>query len=105
MFKTLTAMTAATNIGKTTLIVNGLLGKDTNKWYYMTATDASGLEAITYGTAITAANWTEMKDTSNNPINFVEITPTAGHTMARIIEADSAGKPVAFADVVINIGE
>ena len=104
VFKVLDAMTAATDIGKTTLIVNGVLGASTNKWYYMTAAAASGLTALTYGTAITVANWTEMKDSSNNPINHVEITPTSGHTVARIVEVDSSNYPLAFADVVLNIG-
>jgi len=97
-------MTAATAVGKTTLIVNGQLNATGNKWYYMTAAAASGLTAITYGTAITTSAWTEMKDASNNPINYLEITPTAGHTVARIVEVDSANKPVGFADVVLNIG-
>lgn len=104
VFKVMDAMSAATNVGKTTLIVNGQLDATGNKWYYMTAAAASGLTAITYGTAITVANWTEMKDASNNPINHVEITPTSGHTVARIVEVDSASKPVAFADVILNIG-
>ena len=104
VFKHLEAMTAATDVGKTTLIVNGVLGATGNKWYYMTATAASGLTAITYGSAITVGNWTEMKDASNNPINHVEITPTASHTVARIVEVDSSNYPVAFADVLLNIG-
>lgn len=104
VFKTLDAMTAATAAGKSTLIINGVLGATGNKWYYMTATAASGLTAITYGSAITVGNWTEMKDASNNPINYVEITPTAGHTVARIVEVDSSAYPLAFADVLLNIG-
>ena len=104
VFKTLDAMSAATAAGKSTLIINGVLGASTNKWWYDTATTVAGLEGITFNSAITTANWTEMKDASNNPINFVEITPTAGHKFARIIEADSNNKPVAYADIVLNIG-
>lgn len=104
VFKTMDAMTAATAVGKTTLIVNGQLNATGNKWYYMTAAAASGLTAITYGTAITTSGWTEMKDASNNPINYMEITPTVGHTVARIVEVDSSDMPVAFADVILNIG-
>ena len=104
MFKVLDAMSAATDIGKTTLIVNGVLGATGNKWYYMTAAAASGLTAITFGSAITVGNWTEMKDASNNPINHVEITPTSGHLYARIVEVDSASKPIGFADIPLNIG-
>ena len=98
-------MTAATGVGKTTLLVNGMLNAATNKWYYVTAEKAADLTAITYDQAITVGDWTEMKDASNKPINFVEITPTAGHTIARIVEVNSANKPVAFADVLLSIGE
>jgi len=104
VFKTLDVMTAATDIGKTTIIINGVLGATGNKWYYDTAAAVGSLESITYGSAITAANWTEMKDASNNPINYVEITPTATHVVARVIEVDSSGYPLAVADVPLNIG-
>ena len=103
VFKALDAMTAATAAGKSTLIINGVLGASGNKWYYDLATSAAGLEGITYGTAITAANWTEMKDASNNPINHVEVTAST-NTIARIIETDSSGYPLAFADVPLNVG-
>jgi hypothetical protein len=103
VFKTLDAMTAATAAGKSTLIINGVLGASGNKWYYDLATTAAGLESITYGIAITAANWTEMKDASNNPINYVEVTASS-NTVARIIETDSSGYPLAFADVILNVG-
>lgn len=103
MFKTLDAMSAATAAGKSTLIINGVLGASGNKWYYDLAADAASLEGITYGSAITAVNWTEMKDASNNPINHVEVTAST-NTVARIIETDSSGYPLAFADVILNIG-
>ena len=45
-----------------------------------------------------------MKDASNNPINHVEITPTATHVKARVIETDASGYPLAFDDIVLNIG-
>ena len=92
------AMSAATDTGKTTLIINAQLDAPTNKWYYMTATSAAGLTAITYGTAITTGNWTQLT------ANATEITPTANHVIARIVEVDSANKPIAFADVPLNIG-
>lgn len=104
LFKVLDAMSAATDVGKTTLLINGVMNPTGVKWYYMTATAASGLTAITFGSAITTGNWTEMKDSSNNPINHVEITPTTNHTWARIVEVDSADKPIAYADVPLNIG-
>lgn len=97
-------MTAATAVGKTTIIINGVLGASGNKWYYDTAADVASLEAITFGSAITTSDWTEMKDAGNHPINYVEITPTAGHKVARVIEVDSNTKPIAVADIILNIG-
>ena len=104
LFKVLDAMSAATAAGKTTLQINGVMNPTGAKWYYQTAATPAGLTAITFGSAITTSAWTEMKDASNNPINHVEITPTATHTVARIIEVDSASKPIAYADVPLNIG-
>ena len=98
VFKVLDAMSAATDTGKTTLIINAQKDASTDKWYYMTATSAAGLTAITYGSAITVGNWTELT------ANATEITPTASHIIARIVEVDSANKPIAFADVPLNIG-
>ena len=102
LFKVLDANSAATAAGKTTLYINSKL--EGAKWYYDTATSAAGLESITFGSAITTANWTEMKDASNNPINHVEFQPTASHVIARVIEVDSNSYPIAFADVPLNIG-
>lgn len=104
LFAVLDAMSAATDTGKTTLIVNGQLHASGNKWYYDTAQTNAGLIGITFGQAITTGNWTEMKDASNNPINHVEITPTAGDVVARIVEVDSSAYPVAFADIPLYIG-
>lgn len=98
VFKALDAMTAATDIGKTTILINGVLEAATNEWYYMTADEAANLEPITYGTAITAANWTQLT------ANATEITPTDGDTVARIVEVDADGNPIAFTDVLLNIG-
>ena len=104
VFKVLDVLSAATDVGKTTLIVNGVLGATGNKWYYDTAATAASLEGITYGSAITTGNWTEMKDASNNPINHVEFQPTATHIYARVIEVDSSSYPLAYADIPLNIG-
>jgi len=98
VFKVLDAMSAATDTGKTTLIINAQKEASANKWYYMTATSAAGLTSITFGSAITTGNWTELT------ANATEITPTASHIVARIVEVDSADKPIAFADVPLNIG-
>lgn len=96
VFKHISVMTAATDTGKSTIIING--AKEGSKWYYMTATDASGLTAITFGSAITTANWTELTTPAT------EITPTSGHTMVRVVDVDANNKPISFGDAPINIG-
>lgn len=97
VLKILNVSTAATDTGKTTILIEpGSL--EGAKRYYQTAADAAALTAVTYGTAITAASWTEL--TSNG----LEITPTSGHTVVRVIEVDASGKPIASGDAVINIG-
>lgn len=98
VFKVLDAMSAATDVGKTTLIINAQLEASGNKWYYMTATSAAGLTPITFNSAITVGNWTQLT------ANATEITPTASHIIARIVEVDGSNKPIAFADVPLNIG-
>ena len=93
-------MSAATANAETTLIVNGVLGAATNKWYYDTATSAAGLEPLYYGTAITTANWTQM---TTNPL-AVDMSGSPTHKVARIVEVDSSNYPLAFADIPLNIG-
>ena len=65
----------------------------------MTAADATGLTAVTYGTAITVGNWTELT------ANGLEITPTSGHKVVRVVEVDSSNYPIAMGDAVLNVGE
>ena len=84
--------------GKSEIIVEpGAL--DGAKRYYMTAATAAGLTAVTYNTAITTANWTELT------ANGLEITPTAGHKYVRVVEVDSSDKPIALGDAILNIGD
>lgn len=84
--------------GKSKILVEpGAL--DGAKRYYVTAAAASGLTAVTYGTAITVGNWTEL--TSNG----LEITPTAGHKFVRVVEVDSNDKPIAMGDSKLYIGD
>jgi N4-gp56 family major capsid protein len=96
VLKNLIVGTAATSANKSTIIVTTPQEGATR--YYMTAAAASGLTAVTYGTAITTANWTALTGSS------VEITPTAGHTAVRVVEVDASNKPIAFGDAVLNIG-
>ena len=98
VFKALDVMTAATDTGKTTILINGVLEASGNKWYYDTAQTAAGLISLTYGSAITTGNWTQLT------ANATEITPTAGDTVVRVVEVDSSNYPVAFCDALLNIG-
>lgn len=96
VLKNLIVGTAATATGKSTVQV--LSEKEGSKRYYVTAAAASALTAVTYGTAITTTAWTELT------ANEVQITPTSGHTAVRVVEVDSANKPIAVGDAVLNIG-
>ena len=99
VLKTLNVQTAASmTTGKSEIIVEpGAL--DGAKRYYMTAATAAGLTAVTYNTAITTANWTELT------ANGLEITPTSGHKYVRVVEVDSSDKPIALGDAILNVGE
>ncbi len=96
--KDLSVVTAATDTGKSTIVVNGLKEASANKWYYVTAATAAALTAVTYNTAITVANWTELT------ANGTEISPTAGHKFIRVVEVDANSKPVAVGDAPLNVG-
>lgn len=98
VLKILNVGTAATDTGKTTILVEpGTM--EGSKRYYMTAAKASALKAVAYGTAITPAEWTEMSAATG-----VEITPTSGHTVVRVVEVDAESKPIAVGDAIINLG-
>ena len=102
VIKKLVAMTAATAVGKTTLLVPAVLEDASNERYYMTASSAAGLDALTFGTAISIGSGHFVKMTD---VNSLEITPSSGDTVARIVEVDgTAHKPVAATDVILNIG-
>lgn len=94
----LVVVTAATDTGKSTIVVNGQKAASANKWYYDTATTVAGLIGVTYNTAITTGSWTELT------ANGLEITPTAGDKYIRVVEVDSSDKPVAVGDALLNIG-
>ena len=94
--KNLGVMTSPTNAGKSTVVVNGV--KEGAKWYYMTAATVAGLTAVTAGTDITTSGWTELT------ANGLEITPTGGHKFIRVVDVDSASKPLSVGDAPINVG-
>lgn len=98
VLKILNVGTAATDTGKTTILVEpGTM--EGSKRYYMTAAKASALTSVTYGTAITTSGWTAMSAATG-----VEITPTSGHTVVRVVEVDAESKPIAVGDAIINLG-
>jgi hypothetical protein len=96
--KVLPVITAATDIGKSTIVVNAV--QEGAKWYYMTAATVAGLTAVTAGTAITTSAWTEM--TANPTEN---ITPTAGHKFVRVVCVDASNYPISVGDALINVGD
>ena len=100
VLKVLNVTTAATDTGKSTLLVDPDSPEGTNKRYYQTKASVDELSEVVYGTAITTGEWTQL--TSNGE----EITPTGGasDTVVAIVEVDSADKPLAYGRAVLNIG-
>ena len=96
VLKDLIVGSAVSAAGKSTIIVSS--EKEGEKRYYVTAADADGLVGVTYGSAITASQWTEMSGGSK------EITPASGHTIVRVVEVDEGGMPIAVGDAVLHIG-
>lgn len=96
VLKNLIVETSATDVGKTT--INVLTTQEGAKRYYQVADSASALTAVTYGTAITTSAWTELT------ANATEIAPASGKTVVRVVEVDSASKPIAVGDSLLNIG-
>ena len=96
VMKDLIVASAASASGKSTIVVSS--EKEGDKRYYVTASDMSALTEVTYGDAITAAEWTELTGSSK------EIIPESGHTAVRVVEVDSEGKPIAVGDAVLHIG-
>lgn len=97
VLKDLNVTTAATDTGKSTILVNPDVLEGAKR-YYKTAANAAGLPAVAHGTAITASAWTQLTASGT------EITPTSGQTVVRVVEVDAADKPIAVGDAVLNIG-
>jgi ABC-type Fe3+ transport system substrate-binding protein len=99
VLKLLNVTTAATDTNKSTILVEpGAPEVATNSFMYQTATDASQLATVAYGTAITTSAWTALA------ANGTEITPTSGDTVVAVVEVDSSNMPVAYGTAVLNIG-
>jgi N4-gp56 family major capsid protein len=95
--KVLQVITAATDIGKSTIVVNGV--KEGAKWYYKTAATQAALPAVTAGSAITTSAWTELTT------NGLEITPASGDKYIRVVDVDASNKPLGSGDAILNVGE
>lgn len=100
VLKMLNVITAATAANKSTIIVEpGAPESSASAFYYQTATSAAALDTVTYGTAITSANWTALT------ANGLEITPTSGDTVVAVVEINTTdSKPIAYGTAVLNIG-
>ncbi len=99
VLKLLSVVTAASEAGKTTVLINPAV-KDSpaGRWYYCTAETPEGLEEAVYGEAIDAEDWTELASSG------AEITPPGGHRCLRLVETDADGKPLARGDAALNLG-
>ena len=100
VLQTLNVMTSATDTNKSTVMVEpgALTG---SKRYYDTATTTAGLIGVTYNSAITTGNWTELT------ANGLEITPTSGDKYIRVISVTGSANnyiPIAVGDAILNIG-
>jgi hypothetical protein len=100
VMQAMNVITAPGSSGKTQVVLEpGTHNANGVKWYAMTAANAGALTSVTYGTAITVANWTEIT------ANGAEISPTAAtDKVIRVVEVDSANKPIATGDAVLNLG-
>ena len=94
--KSLSVMTSAVAPGKTLLFVNG--AREGVKRVYAMAATAAALPAVSYGTAVTIASWTELDADSK------ELTPASGMKFIRVAELDAENKPIAAGTTVLNIG-
>lgn len=99
VLKLLNVTTAATDTGKTTILVEpGAPEASTNTMYYQLAANAAALDTVAYGTAITSAHWTALT------ANGLEVTAST-NTVCAVVEAvTSTGMPVAYGTAVVNKG-
>lgn len=75
-----------------------------NAYYYHMVTDPANFYGAVSGTAITYANWTLVKDASNNPIQIDGFSAAASaNTNVEIVEVNATDyKPVAYGTTIIN---
>lgn len=96
VLKALTVTTAATDAGKSTVIVIPGAPETGNSWKYETAETAAELTAVTYGSPFSAG--------SSLTASGTEITPTGTHKVLQVVETDDSGNAVARGMTVLNIG-
>ena len=103
--KNLRVASAASKAGKTSFIMNWSKEDNTNKWYFVTATDHASLPTLTYGEAIdvtTASSpWYGARELRSRE---TEITVDEGHTVFKIVEVHADMKPIAYAEGKLNVG-
>ena len=97
--KVLPVITAATDTGKSTIVVNAV--QEGSAWYYITAATVADLTAVTAGSAIAYSDTSKWAGTLTNG---AEITPTASHKYIRVVSVDSSYYPIAVGDAILNIG-
>ncbi|MBQ8076688.1 MAG: N4-gp56 family major capsid protein [Oscillospiraceae bacterium] len=105
VLKNLPFITSATNIGKTSIIMNCEKEKSTNKWFYITAEDHASLPDVVYGTSIDvstqSSGWYGAVELTAME---TEITPPEGHTRIKVVEVLRSMKPVGVSERKLNIG-
>jgi len=94
---TLDVRTAATDVGKTTIYVNGTPADATNVYLYKLGT---GKAAVAYNDSLAAGtdSWVSL---SSNPL---EVGSLSTNTWVTVAEVTSAGKAVAVGSAIINQG-
>lgn len=98
VLKGLNVTTAGTASGKTTILVEPGAPESGNSWMYQEAADAKALDTVTYGTAITDANWTALAASGT------EVAAASGKTVVAVVEIGTDKKPLAYGTSVINAG-
>lgn len=98
VLKGLNVTTAGTDTGKTTILVEPSAPEIGNSWKYQLAADASALSAVTYGTAITAGDWTALTGSG------AEVAAASGKNAVAVVEVDASNKPLAYGTAVVNVG-
>lgn len=96
VLKDLIVGTAATGVGESTLLVHSEM--EGNKRYYITANSVGNLNPVTYGTAISAGEWTELNGAS------AKVAFETGDKFIRVVEVNADYKPLAVGTNVLNIG-